>query len=940
MTRIEIRLLGDVRIVRDGAELARPSRRLRAVLAVLALDAGRTVSVEALADRVWGDDLPARVRGSLQTYVARLRRLLGPAAVSTEAGGYRLDLARDQVDALILEDLTRRARAAPQPEEQRRLLTDALGGWQGEPFGEQLSAWLATTAAPRLIEIYLAGIEQRVDLDLSDGRDVASVVAELRDLLTQHPLRESLWVRLLRTLHQTGRTAEALETYEEIRLRLADELGADPSPDLQEAHRVLLAGGAVPPRPTGGTTPRQLPPDVPLFVGRQDALTRLDELVRDPHGSGRTVVIHGPGGAGKTSLAVHWARRAAADFPDGQLFVNLRGFTSGVPLDPHEALDLLLRGLHVSGTRIPDGTDARSALLRSELADRAMLLVIDDVADADQLRPLLPGGRSMVVVTSRRELRGVVARDGAARLPLMQLPPPEAVELLQRRSGRPATISRDSLEQVAELCGHLPLALAVVAERLGRGHPDDLSAFIDDLADEKGRLDALGIGDDPLTDVRQALGSSYRALPPDAARAFQMLGLHPDSVVSVGAMAALAGVDRDQTAVALDRLAECHLLRRLRTGWFTVHDLVRLYATEVAATQISEVEATAAGARLLSWAIHTAEATCQRLDRRAEICLVDTGPLLPGVQPDDIGTPAQAQAWFEGHRRLVAQLVQRSVDQPDHRAVCRLAYRSVFHLARIGSAMDELEHGRVALDAARHLDDPQLVGAAANHLGIAVAQRGDNERARALFTEAAAAFEVSNDLRGELWARNNLALILRRADGIEAAVPDFEEVLARTQSAQVPGLVRCVVLHNLAECHAGTGRYAEAMAHAREMLDIARAAGHVAYESGALESIGMIHLAAGAPEKAATSLRIATDSHRAAGNRTRELPYLVALGRAELAADRPAAARAAWHRSLRLLEEMGGGNVEVDRETVLDLLDGIDSDDDPQTATAATASPK
>jgi DNA-binding SARP family transcriptional activator len=354
-TRLEVGLLGPLQVSVAGRPVELPAGRLPALLAVLALSAGQTVSVERLATAVWGEDPSVDARANVQSNVRRLRRLLGAELVATRGDGYALDVEPDRVDALRFVRLLELAAAAPDRASQRDRLAEALGLWRGAPFDGVRSDWLEQTQAPWLQERYLAGLERRIDLDLADGSP-ADLAAELGELTGRHPLRESLWVRLLVVLERAGRPAEALERYEAIRARLAEELGTDPGPELQRVYADLLAGRA--PAPPGRTTPahrvvpRQLPADSDAFTGREAALKALDGLLGDPDDPAprplAIAAIVGTAGIGKTALAVHWAHRVADRFPDGQLHVNLRGFDpSGSPVEPAEAIRGFLDALAV-----------------------------------------------------------------------------------------------------------------------------------------------------------------------------------------------------------------------------------------------------------------------------------------------------------------------------------------------------------------------------------------------------------------------------------------------------------------------------------------------------------------------------------------------------------------------------------------------------------------
>src|SRR5690625_4616766 len=403
MTRVEVRLIGTIEVVRDGIPTPLAGKGVGALLVMLALAADRPVPVDTLARAIWDDDPPERIRGSLQTYVGRLRRIIGAEAIRTESTGYRLALPAESVDLQRFTRLVARS-ADAEAIEAARILDDALTLWHAEPFGHAPSEWIEHNVVPEVTERYLQAFERRVDLALADG-DAASRLPRLRQLVERHPLRESLWARLIGVLDAAGRTAEALERYEALRVHLADELGVDPAPDLQRVHQRLLSKEA--PReahePTRSVPARQLPPAVVGFTGRSEQLAALDSALAENPSS--LVALHGPGGVGKTTLAVHWASLNRDRFPDGQLFVDLRGYGPGEPIDPLEALDTLLRGLDVPGEQIPADIEGRSALLRTELSDKRALVMLDNAHEASQVRPLLSGAAA-TIVTSRSQLRG------------------------------------------------------------------------------------------------------------------------------------------------------------------------------------------------------------------------------------------------------------------------------------------------------------------------------------------------------------------------------------------------------------------------------------------------------------------------------------------------------------------------------------------------------
>lgn len=456
---LEVRLLGDLDIRTEGRTVELTGKRLRSLFGVLAMSARAPVPAEVLGHRIWGQREPKNVRRSVQTLVVRLRGALGADAVDSSSSGYRLAVSPDQIDAVRFIRLLDEARRTSGSDDERQLLEAALALWRGTPFEGIDSDWLMEAEAPRLVEGYLAAVERRADLDMA-ARHCDGLVAELRELTGRYPARQALWVRLLNALDLDGRSAEALAAYELARRRLAAETGTQPGPELRRIQDRLLAADTAAARGTSGpgsSTPggsgnllpqSPLPPDMAGFSGRSAALASLDALLPDasaPSGGPIVIaVISGPGGIGKTALAVHWAHRVQDRFADGHLYVDLRGSGPRDPLDPVAALELLLGDLGLLAEETPAGLEARSALFRSRLARRRMLVMLDNARDAAQVRPLLPGATSMVVVTSRSQLRGLAAREHANRIDLNALTLGDAGDdqASRRSEGAPAPVRR------------------------------------------------------------------------------------------------------------------------------------------------------------------------------------------------------------------------------------------------------------------------------------------------------------------------------------------------------------------------------------------------------------------------------------------------------------------------------------------------------------------
>ena len=630
---LAVALLGPVEIGSAGGVMTPVAQpRLRVLLGLLGVAGGRMVTAEALVDGLWGEEWSPTRERNLHALVYQLRRRLaglepgGGARLVRAGAGYRLALGPGELDVAVFGDLAGRGREAARAGDAaaaRELFGRALGLWRGAALADAapLCGRLAGEAA-RLEEARLAVVEERAGCDLALGRH-GEVAGELAGLVAEFPLRERLAALLMTALYRCGRRGEALAVYDATRRVLAEELGLDPGPELAGLQAQVLAddpalaapaavpGGAAP--ATAQATPpvivpRQLPAGAGFFAGREAELKELDELLDqadcedgadEPGGAVVISAVAGMAGVGKTALAVHWARRVAGRFPDGQLYVNLRGYDAeGAAVTAEEVTGWFLVALGVPAGQIPADAQARCGLYRSVLAGRRVLVVLDNARDAAQVRPLLPGRPGcLVVVTSRSALAGLAAAEGARPLRLGPLGAEEGVRLLAARLG-PERVAAEpgAVTELVARCGHLPLALAVMAARAAADPGLPLGVLAEQLAvaagaeavgaeaeaaggaagPGTGRLEVLETGD-PATSLRQLLSWSYRQLSPPAARMFALLGVHCGPDITVPAAASLAGVSRAEAGRALAELADASLAAEHRPGRYVLHDLVRGY---------------------------------------------------------------------------------------------------------------------------------------------------------------------------------------------------------------------------------------------------------------------------------------------------------------------------------------------------------------------------
>ncbi|EGD43120.1 LigA [Nocardioidaceae bacterium Broad-1] len=940
MTDVTICLLGPLIVTRAGEPVEVPGRRPRTLLALLALEAGTPVSADLLADRIWGEDLPDNPRGSLHTYIGRLRRVLGKEVVRRAAGGYILDLPRSSVDVLAFIDLLD---AAEGPQAYERL-EEAIALWRADPFDDAAGESLAERTRPWLVDRYLAALERRAELDVTAGR-ATKAVADVRRVIGDHPLRESLWVVLLDALEAAGRTAEALEAYEEVRARLADELGADPGAELRSTFTRLLAGSSpVAPEvetPAGRATvpaqrvseedlvPRQLPADISSFSGRTAELRLLD-AVSISHDAGwpSVVAVHGIGAVGKTALAVHWARTRAEHFPDGQLFIDLRGFGPGEPLSHAQALTTLLIGLGVDVASVPGEVDAASALLRTTLAQRRMLLVLDNARDSAQVRPLLPGGDSLVLVTSRSQLRGLATREGARRLALDTLAPEESAAFLKQRLADRAADEAD-VRALADRCGHLPLALAVAAERCSR-YPDlSLTDLLAELDGETSRLAALEAPLDPISDLRAVFSWSYDSLDEESRRSFRLLGLRPGHEIGMPAMAALFGVDIAAARRLVDKLVDANLVREQRPGRFVLHDLIRDYALEMG----SEEESGEALLRLVSWYTHSLVAASEAGGRSFRLMSLD--PVVAGVTPLSFATTQQARAWGDREWLTMGSAVRLAVRAgllgPAYQLVNKMFTLSMRHPPAETLPLQELGLD-AALRAGEHVDAAYI----RNQAGISRARAGDLTRAISEFRAAAAVFREAGTAAGLEMALSNCGQALSMIGSLDEAVAVLEEAYAVADAAGMDDRARGSLI-GLAEVYVRMERYEDAVRLVEEEIGH----GPVDVDSSASPRMTLIDalIGLGRYAEAESHLRPELAHHVEERNRWAEANALVRRALIERETDRVTQARATLHEVVAILDEVGElDRTALTRERVEELLAGVGpapSEDRDVDATAA-----
>jgi tetratricopeptide (TPR) repeat protein/transcriptional regulator with XRE-family HTH domain len=667
----------------------------------------------------------------------------------------------------------------------------------------------------------------------------------------------------------------------------------------------LLAGGV--PAGPAAAVPRQLPPATPDFTGRAAelaALTRmLDEATAGAPGTVVISVIAGTAGVGKTALAVRWAHEIAGRFGDGQLYVNLRGFDpAGAPVAPEAAIREFLHALGLGPDRLPASPEAQAGLYRSLLAERKMLIVLDNARDERQVRPLLPASpASLVLITSRSQLSGLAAADGARLLTLDVLSHDEAVQLLAARLGSDRTGAEPAAaSEIASLCACLPLALSVAAARAAARPRFPLTAVAAELADSADRLDALDAGD-AATSVRSVFSWSYRQLGNEPARMFRLLGLHPGPDICVAAAASLVGTDQSGTRRLLGELARAHLIAEHLPGRYAFHDLLRAHATEQARDADSEAERAAAVRRVLDYYLHTASRAALLLDPSKEpVALAPPGP---GTAPEQPADHARALAWFEAEHQVLLAAVTLAAGSGLDTHAWQLPWALASFLRIRGHWQEWTATQRTALAAAIRLGDTAGQALSGRLLANTCMNQGDHDQARRHFADSLTLYQRLGNRLGEARVHQNLGVLAERQGRYADALGHGEQALCLYQAIGERA-AEAEALNDVGWYHGLLGEYQLARAFCQRSLGLSAEAGNRLGEGTTWDSLGYAEHHLGNLAEAAACYQRALSLHQEAGARLYEAATLTHLGDTRHATGEPDRGRDAWQQALAILEDL------------------------------------
>lgn len=957
-TGLRFSVLGPVRAWRGPDSLNTGSPQQRALLAALLLREGRTATAAELIDALWGEEPPSQALAAVRTYASRLRKALDAGVLVSESGGYAVrGLPEGALDVATAQELATEAEKAKSAGDlchARDVLGRALALWDGEALAGVPGPY-AEAQRVRLEEWRLQLLESRLDMDLEQGCH-AEAVSELTALTAAHPLRERLRELLMLALYRSGRQAEALAVYADTRRLLADELGVDPRPGLRELQqRILQAdpGLAEPSAPAPETAPapvrpHQLPATVPDFTGRAAFVSELSEVLASAEGRVMAVsALAGIGGVGKTTLAVHVAHQARSAFPDGQLYVDLQGARSR-SAEPETVLGAFLRALGTADSAIPDSLEERSALYRSVLDGRRVLVLLDNARDAAQVRPLLPGTEGCAaLVTSRVRM---VDLAGAHLIDLDVMSPEEALQLFTKIVGTERVAAeRESALDVVAACGFLPLAIRIAASRLAARRTWTVSVLAAKLADERRRLDELQAGD---LAVKATFELGYGQLEPAQARAFRLLGLADGPDISLAAAAAVLDLPVEETEDLLESLVDTSLVESAAPGRYRYHDLVRLYARACAERdERPPSETDAALSRLLDFYLATVsgvyliERPGDRLvdhlehsgypglvfaDRHAAqdwlyaeaICLLACvrqaarpGTLRRAVDvlwaAVDLAESGTNSKEYEAVAVLLRNTARETGDsRTEARALTLLAF--VHHIS--GSRFDvALQEAEQATELATAVDDPLTGCWSSNISGVVALYQNRHEEGAAHFTRAIESFRALGDRPGEASALCNLSRIHLATSRTASAV-----ALAQQGTAMYDDMGHDLRGANgryaLGLALTQSGQLAEATECLNQALQVFRDSRQRLWEGMTLFRLAELDLAARRPAQAAVNAEAALTLLRGIGGEWRRGNVLTVLGRGLDGIGQLGRAQVCWREALGIFETLGAPEADQVRD--------------------------
>ncbi|MFF5206082.1 BTAD domain-containing putative transcriptional regulator [Streptosporangium sp. NPDC000396] len=942
---MEYRILGPVDLWRDERSMPVVGQKQRTLLAVLVLNANQVVSHDRLLAALWGSEIPPSGRKLLHNHLWSLRRLLTDAShLSGVPTGYSLHVPPSRSDLDIFTTETRAARTAlaagnaAQAANQLRL---ALELWRGPALaGTRDELQLVEGAA--LEEQRMAALNDRIEADLALGRH-ADLISELRRLIAEHPLQERLRGQLMLALHRSGRTAEALEEYRIGRHHLREEFGLEPGEELAKLHQAILTDSpadgekadsaashesAVSLRPS--PVPRQLPADIARFTGRQESLEELDALLSDGPGVAPIVIsaIGGAGGVGKTALATRWGHRVAHRFPDGQLYVNLHGYSPSEPVTGVQALHRLLRGLGVATDEIPHDGEERAALYRSLIADKRMLIVLDNAASPEQVRPLLPGSAlCRVIITSRDSLRGLSVTHDVHTITLDVLAEEESRALLLALiGGKRFGNELKAVDELARLCGYLPLALRLAAAHLVSQPALLVNDFVTKLRQEN-RLTALDMREDPHIGVRATFELSYRSLDERERRTFRLLGLHPGPDISLEAIAALSGLPLNEVHEVTDTLVRAHLVHRVSDERLTMHDLVRIYARDHSSVDDTEDNCHSALSNMFNWYAHTVRSAMGYIDLDATLLRPTTPVPLGGSK--EFSDYDSSLAWLEAERPNLIPLVSHAAVHGWPVVAWQLTHIVAYFFYLRDYVDDWIDTHKIALSAAQRIGDQHGEAMILITMGHAYMSTSQYPEFLDCQRQAVALSRATGDLSGEANALGYMGYGLIRTGRYAEAIEALQQARGMHGSLGNQGGEFSVLL-DLAGAYLHIGRIVDSLECLHLCLPYWREQERIHDEAYTLLTLGEAHARLGDHQTAIESLQRMFQLSQKMSNLRLEVQALIGLGRTYRQQGLNAMALDHQQRALTKAREIPGHHLEG--EALQGLADVYRAIEENQTA--------
>ncbi len=959
---MKFRILGPLEILDGSERLELGGARQQIVVATLLLSANRVVTMDRLLEAIYGEDLPPTARSQAQIAISSLRRLFASytsdTVISTHAHGYVLQIESGQLDSQQFDELVataRAAREASQPDQAVASYRDALRLWRGPAF-DGIDSQLIRVAASRLDEQRISTNEDRISLELELTRH-HELVGELTELVEEYPLRERLRGQLMLALYRCDRTPEALQVYRQARRTLIDELGIEPSERLQHLeHAILTADPSLNPtpepvtaRPVAQQVPRLLPTDIADFTGREEEIEQINRHLNLGAGAEErhavpVVVIIGKAGIGKTSIAVHASHGVADHFPDGQLFADLHGGGSHM-LSPMQVLERFLRALGVPGSQIPESLDERAEVYRNLLADRKILVVLDDAVSESQVSPLLPGrSAAAVVVTSRRRLAGL---PGVTHVEANVFDAKMSLDLLARIAGEVRVQTQsEAAAEVAEQCGHLPLALRIAGARLSARPHWSINQLVDRLSDETRRLDELRHGE---MGIRSSISLTYDSTGEQARQLFRRLALLDLPLFSGWMSAVLVELPLPEAEDLLDDLVNAQLIEITGDGsgvhsQYKFHDLIRVFARERLAAEEPAGERKAALERALGALLGLAEEAhrrhygCDYARLKSEALRIG----LPGRLVDQL--LSDPMAWYERERTTLISGVRQAAQAGFVELSWTLAFTAVT-LFESGLYLDDWrETHDIALEASQKAHHVRGQAAMLYSMGTLHLARLRFDQAQQAFTAAAELFEAAADDQGIALVTRNTASIARLSGRLDDATRGYEEALAIFRGtgdqlaaatvlsflAQVKLELREVddakellfdalrlsqtgpcrrveaqVLHRIGEANLLSADLADAVAAFEQALPRVRDLGDAIGEAYVLRGVGVAKVRLGDHDQARAALQGSLELARTIGERLAEAQALLGLSELALACGDPSQAVVFGQQASDVFRDMG-----------------------------------